>query len=216
VAISDGAAALSSVILHPVSTEPATTATPRGGRPLDLDAFAHVKDERLRRLLQHWLERRGASVAPKRAAIDPTAIGPILSSVWLCDYEPADQRFRMRLAGEEINRLYGRNVTQCHFEEIIEPTLLPAVLRRYRRVVAEPAVLHCGGHIYLASNRSEVGERLVLPLSDDSGAIMHVIGASVYRMELKLGEGPIMRESMTETFTPLATTAESAPAGPRP
>jgi hypothetical protein len=32
-----------------------------------------------------------------------------------------------------------------------------------------------------------------------------VIGASVYRMELKAGEGPIMRESMTNTFTPLAS-----------
>ena len=56
--------------------------------------------------------------------------------------------------------------------------------------------MHCGGHIYLASDRSEVGERLVLPLADDSGAIRHVIGASVYRMELKAGEGPITREKM--------------------
>jgi hypothetical protein len=113
----------------------------------------------------------------------------------------------MRLAGEDINRLYGRNVTQCSFEEIIAPALLPDLLRRYRRVVEEPAVMHCGGHIYLASNRSEVGERLVLPLVDDSGAIRHVIGASVYRMELKAGEGPITRESMVETFTPLAASA---------
>jgi hypothetical protein len=187
------------------------TVPPGVSRPLDLDAFAHVKDGRLRRLLQHWLERRGNGLAPMRTAIDPTAIAPILASVWLCDYLPADRCFRMRLAGEEINRLYGRNVTQCTFEEIIEPALLADVVRRYRRVVAEPAILHCGGNIYLASNRSEVGERLVLPLSDESGAIMHVIGASVYRMELKLGEGPITRESMTETFTPLAATATERP-----
>jgi hypothetical protein len=200
-----------------VSTEPATTATPSGGRPLDLDAFAHVKDERLRRLLQHWLDRRGDGLAPRRSAIDPTAIGSILSGVWMCDYEPTDRRFRMRLAGEDINRLYGRNVTQCYFEEIIEPAMLPDILRRYRRVVEEPAILHCGGHIYLASNRSEVGERLVLPLMDDSGAIRHVIGASVYRMDLKVGGGPIMRESMTETFTPLHEAAtERAIRGPSP
>jgi hypothetical protein len=193
-----------------VSTEPATTVTPVGSRPLDLDAFAHVRDGPLRRLLRHWLERRGGRLAPLRSAIDPTAIGPLLSSIWMCDYLPSSRSFRMRLAGEEINRLYGRNVTQCSFEEIIAPDLLADVMRRYRRVVEEPAILLCSGHIYLASNRSEVGERLVLPLSDDSGAIMHVIGASVYRMELKLGEGPITRESMTETFTPLAAAAESA------
>ncbi len=190
-----------------MSTESATTATTCGSRPLGLDAFAHVKDERLRRLLRHWLERRGDGPTPMRSAIDPTAIAPILSSVWLCDYLPADRRFRMRLAGEEIKQLYGRNVTQCGFEEIIAPALLADVLRRYRRVVEEPAILHCSGNIYLASDRSEVGERLVLPLTDDSGAIMHAIGATVYRMELKLGEGPITRESMVEVFTPLAASA---------
>jgi len=179
-------------------------ATPVGSRPLDLDSFAHVKDERLRRLLRHWLECRGGGFAPKRSVIDPTAIGPILSSVWMCDYLPDERRFRMRLAGEDINRVYGRNVTQCTFEEIITPTLLPDLMRRYRRVVEEPAIMHCAGNIYLASDRSELGERLVLLLADDTGAMRHVIGASVYRMELKAGEGPIMRESMTNTFTPLA------------
>ena len=180
------------------------SATSGGSRPVELNAFAHVKDERLRRLLKHWMACRGEGLIPKRAAIDPTAIGPILASVWMCDYLPESRGFRMRLAGEDIHRLYGRNVTQCLFEEIIAPALLPDLLRRYRRVVEEPAVMHCGGHIYLASDRSEVGERLVLPLADDSGAIRHVIGASVYRMNLQAGEGPITRESMVETFTPLA------------
>lgn len=197
---------LSSAIL------PAVLAPPVGSRPVALDAFAHVRDERLRRLLQHWMACRGKDLAPRRSAIDPTAIGPILASVWICDYLPADRGFRMRLAGEDINRLYGRNVTQCSFEEIIPPALLPDLLRRYRRVVEEPAVMHCGGHIYLASNRSEVGERLVLPLADDGGAIRHAIGASVYRMELQAGEGPITRESMVETFTPLAV--DTGPANP--
>jgi hypothetical protein len=182
------------------------SATHLGSRP-ELDAFAHVKDERLRRLLRHWLACRGDGLAPKRSAIDPTAIGPILASVWMCDYLPDERSFRMRLAGEDINRVYGRNVTQCTFEEIIAPAMLPDLLQRYRRVVEEPAIMHCAGNIYLASDRSEVGERLVLPLADDSGAIRHAIGASVYRMELKAGEGPIMRESMTNTYTPLMASA---------
>ena len=175
-------------------------------RPLGLDAFAHVTEAPLVHLLRHWLDCRGDAVAPRRSAIDATAIAPILAGVWLCDYEPAGRRFRMRLAGETINDLYGRNITQCYFEEIIEPTLLDDMLRRYRRVVEEPAILHCAGHIYLASQRSEVGERLVLPLADESGALMHVIGASVYKTNLPPREGPITRESMVEIFTPLAAT----------
>jgi len=183
------------------------SAPPVGSRPVELDAFAHVKDERLRRLLKHWMACRGDALVPKRSVIDPTAISPILASVWMCDYLPEGRRLRMRLVGEDINRLYGRNVTNCMFEEIITPALLPEVLQRYRRCVEEPAVMHNAGNIYLASDRSEVGERLVLPLADDSGAIRHVIGASVYRMELKAGEGPITRESMVNTFTPLSADA---------
>lgn len=144
---------------------------------------------------------------PKRSAIDPTAIGPILAGVWMCDYLPDSRSFRMRLAGEDINRLYGRNVTNCTFEEIISPALLNDLLQRYRRVVEDPSIMHCTGHIYLASDRSEVGERLVLPLADENGAVRHAIGTSVYRMELKAGEGPIKRESMLNTFTPLAADA---------
>src|SRR5262249_15711654 len=158
----------------------------------------------LRCLLRHWLEQRGEELAPRRSAIDPTAIGPILSSVWMCDYLPADRRFRMRLAGEDINQVYGRNITTSSFEDIITPALLLDAIRRYRGVVEEPAIMQCAGHIYLASNRSEVGERLVLPLADNNGAIRHLIGATVYRTNLKASEGPITHESMVETFTPLA------------
>jgi hypothetical protein len=173
-------------------------------RKLDLEDFAHVGDERLRRLLGHWLACRGDALAPRRTAMDPTAIGPILSSVWMCDFLPAERRFCMRLAGEEINHLYGRNITQCYFEDIIAPTMLADVMRRYLRVVEEPAIMHCGGHIYLASERSQLGERIVLPLADDSGAMTHVIGASIFRADPLVTNGPIVRESMVETFTPLS------------
>jgi hypothetical protein len=178
-------------------------------RPLDLQDFAHVKDERLRRLLAHWLERRGDDLAPLRTAIDPTAIAPILSSVWISDFLPAERRFRMRLAGEEINHLYGRNITHAYFEDIIAPTMLADVTRRYLRIVEEPAVMHCGGHIYLASERSQVGERVVLPLADDTGALTHVIGASIFRTDRLFFEGPIVRESMVETFTSLVALSEN-------
>ncbi len=172
-------------------------------RPVDLRAFSHVEDGRLRLLLAHWLAMRGSAHAPPRTAIDPTAIGPILASIWMCDFQAATGRFRMRLAGEDVNRLYGRNVGQCYFEDIIAPGMLDDVMRRYRRVIEEPAILRCAGHIYLASGRSEIGERLVLPLLDESGAMTHLIGASVYRLRLAVADVPILRESMVETFTPL-------------
>src|SRR5262249_61665031 len=94
-----------------------------------------------------WIGGGGDGLWPKRSAMGPAAIGRILSSVWMCDYVPDGRRLRMRLVGEDINRLYGRNVTNCMFEEIITPTLLPELMQRYRRVVEEPAIMHNAGNI---------------------------------------------------------------------
>lgn len=176
---------------------------------MNLSEFIHLKDQGLRRLLQHWLDRRIGRPVPSRASIDPAELGSLLSSIWMCDYLPQGRRFRMRLAGEDINRVYGRSINQCDFEEIIAPDMLDHVLFLYRRVIEEPAILHCSGHIYLASGRSRVGERLVLPLTDDSGAVMHAIGASIMSNARPGDSGPIVRESMTETFTPVIAPAAS-------
>lgn len=171
--------------------------------PLALDDFPHVREQRTRLLLTHWLERRGDSVAPARTAIDPAAILAILPDVWICDFLPAEDRFRMRLAGEEINQVYGGSIRSKYFEDIITPAMLPELNRRYRRVIEVPAILHCSGQIYLASGRSVVGERLVLPLLDESGAVMHAIGASVFERGRPDLDGPPTQETMTETYTPL-------------
>lgn len=177
--------------------------TGRGQCLLDLSEFAHVKDQGLRCLLQHWLERRGAKLMPARTAIDPAQLGSLLPNIWMCDYLPQDRRFRMRLAGEDVNQVYGRNIGHCDFEEIISPDRLDHVLYLYRRVIEEPAILHNTGHIYLASGRSVVGERLVLPLTDETGAVMHAIGASIMDRSPPGENREIIRESMTELFTPL-------------
>lgn len=175
--------------------------------PLDPREYAHVRDQGLRRLLRHWLERRGGAPVPARTAIDPAQLGSVLPNIWICDYLPQDRRFRMRLAGEAINRIYGRSVAHCDFADIIAPDKLEHVLQLYRRVIEEPAILHCTGHIYLASGRSVVGERLVLPLTDEAGTVMHAIGASIMAKSPPGENLLVVRESMTEFFTPVIAPA---------
>lgn len=174
---------------------------------MDLSAFAHIRDQGLQHLLRHWLEQRGDRLVPARTSIDPAQLGPLLSSIWMCDYLPQERRFRMRLAGEGINQIYGRSINQCDFEEIIAADMLDHVLQLYRRVVEEPAILHNTGHIYLASGRSLLGERLVLPLTDDSGGVMHAIGASIMSNARAGDKGPVLRETMSEIFTPVVAIA---------
>lgn len=43
----------------------------------------------------------------------------------------------------------------------------------------------------------------MLPLSNDSGAILHMIGASMFAATSSHRDGPITRDSMIDTFTAL-------------
>lgn len=172
-------------------------------REFDPAAFVHVQDSRLQLLLNHWLERRGSDTVPDRAAIDPAAIAATLPSIWLCEFLPDEGRFRMRLAGEEINRFYGRNISRSYFEDITDERFLGTVVRRYRRVIEEPAIMHCGGHIYFTNDSRVVGERLGLPLRTEDGLISQIIGASVYDIPHRQLDFEIKNEAMQEHFTPL-------------
>jgi len=177
--------------------------TSRARRELDGAAFPHVRDNRLLLLLNHWLDRRGSDTVPLRSAIDPAAIALALPSIWLCEFLPDEGRFRMRLAGEEINRFYDRNISRSYFEEIADERFLATMVRRYRRILEEPAIMHCGGHIYFANDSRVVGERLGLPLRTEDGMVSQIIGASVYDIPPLQYEFEIKNEAMQENFTPL-------------
>lgn len=168
-----------------------------------LIGFAHVREPFLQLLIQHWLAVRSGQLVPRRGDIDPLRLGSALPYVWICDYVPETQRFRMRLSGEENNRLYGRNIAGRDFEDFIAGESLAVVTRRYRTVISRPAILHCAGAIYTDSGKSVIGERIALPLGDGEDRIVHVIGGCCYRWPAAGDCGPFDRETATETFTPL-------------
>ena len=166
-------------------------------------SLPHLRDKRLHLLLDHWLDRRGEGGVPLRSAIDPSAIVPVLPYIWLCEFNAAEERFRMRLAGEEINKLYGKNISSCYFEEITRPSFLPVMMRRYRRIIEEPAILHCGGLIYFSHSSPVVGERLGLPLRMEDGRITQIIGVSIYDFPLEQYDFGVKGEEMAEIYTPI-------------
>ena len=179
------------------------TSRPPMRREFDGAAFAHLKDQRLQLLLNYWLDLRGSEAIPLRSTLDPTAIAPILPYIWLCEFVPDEERFRMRLAGEEINKFYGRNISRVYFDEIADDRFRTMMVRRYRRVIEEPSIMHCTGHIYFANESRVVGERLGLPLRADDGRVLQVIGVSVYDTPSRQFEFQVKGETMQELFTPV-------------
>lgn len=175
----------------------------RARRDLSRKSMPHLRDRRLHLLLDHWLDRRGGNGVPLRSTIDPSAIVSVLPYIWLCEYNGAEDRFRMRLAGEEINKLYGKNISSCYFEEIASPSFLPVMMRRYLRIIEQPAILHCAGLIYFSNSSPVVGERLGLPLRMEDGRITQIIGVSMYDFPLEQYDFGVQGEEMTEIYTPI-------------
>src|SRR5262245_30901471 len=181
----------------------ASVSTSRLRREFGATAFAHLQDRRLQILLNYWLGLRGGEAIPPRSAIDPAAIAPVLPYIWLCEFMPDEARFRMRLAGEEINKFYGRNISRAYFDEITDDRFRTMMVRRYRRVIEDPSIMHCTGHIYFANESRVVGERLGLPLRAEDGRVLQIIGISVYDIPSQQVDFQVKSETMQETFTPI-------------
>lgn len=172
-----------------------------------------VRCRHLLDVLAWWQAARPVGGVPYRRAIDPAAFPRALPCVWLCDYEPAAGEFRYRLAGEDINAVFGRPLKGRTLAAAF-PTAagVEAVHGALWRVIAEPAVGHAEGPVYSWLGRQRPGERLMLPLLDDAGRCTAVLGATRYQPAAgasgQAHGGPAPRNS-AQSARP---DAESAPA----
>ena len=94
--------------------------------------------------------------------------------------EPDTHRFRMRLAGENINAIYRRNIGGQYFNDVFEPSEVDLVVARYTRALTEPAIVRSIGAVYSAAGRFSLGERLALPMLGRSGLTDTIFGITVY------------------------------------
>jgi hypothetical protein len=132
-------------------------------------------------VLAWWQAARPVGGVPHRRAIDPRAFPRALPCVWLCDYDPGAGEFRYRLAGEDVNAVFGRPLKGLTLAAAFPSAAgVEAVRATLWRVIAEPAVGHAEGPVYAWLGRQRPGERLILPLLDDAGRRTAVLGATRY------------------------------------
>jgi hypothetical protein len=145
---------------------------------------SRVRAPKLRRLINLWhVARDGDAGMPRKARIDPIdlARAGLLPQIWLVERQP-DRRLVYRLAGEEINAVFGRSVAGAALEDLIERSQAEMVVGRWNRVLDEALVMHAVGEVYSDAGNLYSGERVVLPLADEQGAPMFLIGATEYRL----------------------------------
>lgn len=136
-------------------------------------------DPRLQSLYDHWFRVRKGALVPNRRDIDPIAIWTVLPFVWMCDYIAESGRFRYRLAGEEMNIFYHRNLVGTYLDETLPDTQREKILAKHRRAIEAPAILYTRGALHATTHPNLRGERLLLPLSDADERATIILGATV-------------------------------------
>lgn len=159
----------------------------------------------LRQLLDHWFMVRGGRLMPRRADIDPTAIVPAIGHVWLMEVAPDDDSFRYRLAGEDINMIYGFSLAGKLLEDVHHPENIAGIKERLARVVEESCILYSHGKTRYRDGPESSHDRLVLPLSNDGTTVSDVIGVTKYAFPRDTRTGDLLHHVIDEvTVFPLS------------
>jgi hypothetical protein len=148
---------------------------------LEIDTPPSLSDAGLQALYEYWFALGvQAGGMPPLQAFDPLHLPKLLPNVWILEVAPDTRRFRMRLAGENINAIYGRNVGGQYFTDVFERTEVDLIISRYTRALTEPAIFTATGAVYAAAGRFFQGERLSLPMMGRTGLTDTMLGATIY------------------------------------
>ncbi len=169
----------------------------------DRGPYSCFQHSELWTLFDYWRAKRGARRLPSRRDIDPVDLAPILSNIWLCDYEPDHGTIRYRLAGETVVQASGAPKLRG---KLLSDLLDPAEFRRINpivmRVLEGPALFHADGFVYRSVGRYTCLERLALPLAGDGERADGMVGVTViYDGPNAVDKNP--SEQVRSTFLPI-------------
>lgn len=170
---------------------------------LQIETPPVLADQRLRLLYDYWLAlARAADGLPPLQAFDPLRLPRLLPNLWILEVAPDTHRFRMRLAGENINMVYRRNIGGQYFSDVFQPSEVALMTARYTRALGEPAIVRAIGAVYVAAGRLSQGERLAMPMIGRSGLTDTMLGATFYD-ERTIQPGAVHVMSNEPTFHPV-------------
>lgn len=132
---------------------------------------AGLPDERLRRLADYWSARRKDGGVPARADIDPLDFPGLLPNIMLIECVMAGDRdrYRFRLAGTDIARFTGRELTGRFLDEVVPADYhdyvrqMNRVALSRRRPVYSSSLYHDKGDFVNA-----ITYRLIMPLASSA------------------------------------------------
>lgn len=160
-----------------------------------------IKNPPLRQLLDHYLAVRGDRRMPSRYDLDATELGPVLPIIWISQLEEAAGTFRYRLAGEQVNEIWGMSVAGHLLSDFVSPDRFRVTNEAFLKVLHDEAALLASGPVYRCTDRIALGERLVLPLSSDGVTADGLVGATA--RETKVDFDRVSMSQQVVTYIPL-------------
>lgn len=168
---------------------------------------------RLFRLLEVWQGACASSTRlPRKSDIDPIALGRARLMPYLWIMEKVDEGdFRFRLIGELARKNFRSNPIGRRLEELHDEKTARNRKAVLEKVIGEGNAAYSLGSTIIDGNPVFLTDRIVLPLTDDTGAIRYSIGA-FEDVELRRGlidGGYPIYEFRELVFTPASHLAQS-------
>ncbi|GGD32623.1 PAS domain-containing protein [Sinisalibacter lacisalsi] len=136
----------------------------------------------------YWEGLRDGRLMPTRSDVDPRGIAEVLEFAFILE-KIAPGVARIRLAGLHLNEIMGMEVRGMPVTALFLPEARREIARVLETVLDEPAVvrlaLNSQGSFSLAGLEAQM---IFLPLRDESGRPMRILGALQARGEI--GRGP--------------------------
>ena len=136
---------------------------------------ATVASDRLQQLLQYWKKQAAGRLMPSRADIDPIDIPTLLPNLLLFDVEPGSGRLRVRVVGTAIVEMYGSDYTGRFLDEVYFGDRQASVLHGYAECLRSRQIYVSEESYRTPDDVRRRVERLILPISDDSETITHIL-----------------------------------------
>ncbi len=179
-------------------------------QPRDWSNFArlltHIQSPKLLSIALNWKEFGGGVRIPAWRDVDPIVLKECLPILWSWKYDAASDSFTGRLSGEDIVRAHGKSLRGAALRDFFAKNVVDMIHQRYRKIVTEATIAHGVGRVHVYSGGNGIGERIILPLSDDGVTCDGILGATTYRLDESAPEHhgkPAPFESEEVDFYPL-------------
>lgn len=129
-------------------------------------------------LAEYCVDLAGEFELPRRNRFRPTRVSSIITYLFLIDVLEDEDDYLFHLSGSNLTLLYGEDFTGKRLSEVADSRVRAALRETYDRVVATRQPYYLRGRYEWPEMSIEI-ERLLVPMTDDAGAVTTILGVAI-------------------------------------